>query len=122
MVVAAVGAARGGEAFSWVEGSEAGFGCSAAASGCVVFDLLAHANKKKTVTVTNKILTRRFLDERFIRPAFCVPSSLPCLPLPAGRGAGRLSPVSDQPACFTSMIFQLPSSFFSTASKKVLLS
>jgi len=88
MVVAAVGAARGGEAFSWVEGSEAGFGCSAAASGCVVFDLLAHANKRKTVTVTNKIPTRRFLDERFVRPSF-LRSLIPSLPPPARRQAGQ---------------------------------
>ena len=84
--MAAVGVPEvGGEVFSWTEGSKAGFGCSAAASGCVVFDLLAHPNKKKTVTVANKTPTKKFPDERFTRTPFCVPSSLPCLPLPAGR-------------------------------------
>lgn len=72
MVVAVVGFAEGGgEIFSWVEGSKAGFGCSVVPSGCVVFDLLAHPNKKKTVTVTNKIPTKKLLDERFIRPSSC---------------------------------------------------
>ena len=48
----------GGVVVSLVEGSEAGFGCSTVPSGCVVFDLVAHPNKKKTVMVTNKIPTK----------------------------------------------------------------
>lgn len=56
--MAVVGFEEGGGVVSWVEGSEAGFCCSAVPSGCVVFDLLAHPNKKKTVTVTNKIPTQ----------------------------------------------------------------